>query len=109
LRGSVSGEKSAGCGQPRSRAQILSQKSRQNPQRNYELAPGDVLVVYTDGVTEAEDASAAEFGESRLIETVRRNCKATPSELLAIIQNAVQEFSVGEQFDDLTLVIARAR
>jgi sigma-B regulation protein RsbU (phosphoserine phosphatase) len=71
--------------------------------------PGDILVIYTDGVTEAEDASATEFGEARLTETVRNNCGATPAELLVHIQQAVQNFSVGEQADDLTLVVARVR
>jgi serine phosphatase RsbU (regulator of sigma subunit) len=73
------------------------------------LQPGDVLVIYTDGVTEANDAAGNEFGEERLREVVCRNAPASPAELLAAIQQAVQRFSVGEQFDDLTLVIARAR
>jgi serine phosphatase RsbU (regulator of sigma subunit) len=74
-----------------------------------DLMPGDVLVIYTDGVTEAEDASGAEFGEARLAETVRKNGGATPAELLVHIQEAVQNFSAGEQSDDLTLVVARVR
>jgi sigma-B regulation protein RsbU (phosphoserine phosphatase) len=73
------------------------------------LAPGDVLVIYTDGVTEAENADSEEFGEARLIETVRANPNATPGQLLISIQNAVQKFSVGEQSDDLTLVIGCVR
>jgi len=72
------------------------------------LQPGDVLVIYTDGVTEANDAGGNEFGEERLKEVVRQNRNATPQELLSAIQKAVQGFSVGEQFDDLTLVVARA-
>jgi sigma-B regulation protein RsbU (phosphoserine phosphatase) len=72
------------------------------------LAPGDLLVVYTDGVTEAMDAAATEFGEARLIETVCRNRQLPPAQLITAIQQAVQQFSTGEQFDDLTLVIARA-
>ena len=73
------------------------------------LEPNDVLVIYTDGVTEANDASGNEFGEERLQEVVRENRGATPGDLLAAIQQAVQKFSSGEQFDDLTLVVARAR
>jgi phosphoserine phosphatase RsbU/P len=73
------------------------------------LQPNDILVIYTDGVTEANDADGNEFGEARLAKVVRENCCATPAELIAIIQRAVQQFSVGEQFDDLTLVVARAR
>ena len=73
------------------------------------LQPKDVLVIYTDGVTEANDAHGNEFGEERLEAIVRRNLNDSPSEILAAIQDAVQRFSVDEQFDDLTLVVARAR
>ena len=73
------------------------------------LQPDDLLIIYTDGVTEANDAKADEFGEDRLEEVVRRNRWAPPAQLLAEIQHAVQEFSVGEQFDDLTLIVSRVR
>ncbi len=73
------------------------------------LHPNDVLVIYTDGVTEANDAGENEFGEDRLRETVCKNSQRSPEELLGAIQDAVQKFSAGEQFDDLTLVVARAR
>jgi phosphoserine phosphatase RsbU/P len=73
------------------------------------LFTNDVLVIYTDGVTEANDADGNEFGETRLRETVCRNLQSPPSALLVAIQDAVQKFAVGEQFDDLTLVVARAR
>jgi sigma-B regulation protein RsbU (phosphoserine phosphatase) len=77
--------------------------------RTITLQPKDVLVIYTDGVTEANDAEGNEFGEARLRETVRANLNLSPEELLTAIQEAVQKFSYGEQFDDLTLVVARAR
>jgi len=75
------------------------------------LQPNDVLVIYTDGVTEANDAAGNEFGEARLCETVRGKLHLPPTALLTAIQQAVQEFSAGagEQSDDLTLVVARAR
>ncbi len=77
--------------------------------RRITLAPGDLLVIYTDGVTEANDAAGDEFGEARLIETVRACHSLPPKDLVAAIHNAVHSFSPGEQSDDLTLVIARAR
>jgi phosphoserine phosphatase RsbU/P len=77
--------------------------------RRITLAPGDLLVIYTDGVTEANNANDEEFGEARLIETVRANPSLPPTGVVTAIQNAVQQFSTGEQFDDLTMVIARAR
>ena len=73
------------------------------------LQPRDVLVIYTDGVTEANDENGNEFGEDRLTKVVREHPTATPDELLKAIEVAVQEFSAGEQFDDLTLVVARSR
>ena len=73
------------------------------------LQPGDLLVIFTDGVTEANDADGNEFGEERLIQTIRAHCQCSPEQLLQVIQQAVKKFSPGEQSDDLTLVIARAR
>jgi len=73
------------------------------------LQPGDLLVIFTDGVTEANDAAGEEFGEARLIETVRAHRDMAPGALIEAIQDAVKKFSAGEQSDDLTLVIARAR
>jgi phosphoserine phosphatase RsbU/P len=73
------------------------------------LVPGDVLVIYTDGVTEANDAQGEEYGEERLVQTVREHVSSSPADILAAIQQAVQDYSYGEQSDDLTLVVARAR
>ena len=72
-----------------------------------QLAPGDTLVLYTDGVSEAATAEGEEFGESRLVKTVRAYCHEPPASLLQSIAEAVQEFSHGEQQDDITLVVAR--
>jgi sigma-B regulation protein RsbU (phosphoserine phosphatase) len=74
-----------------------------------QLAPGDLLVIFTDGITEAIDAHNDEFGEARLLEVLRANSDREPSSLLACVVNAVQQFSAGEQSDDLTLVVARGR
>jgi serine phosphatase RsbU (regulator of sigma subunit) len=46
---------------------------------------------------------------ARLRETVRAKLSQPPAELLAAIQEGVQKFTAGEQFDDLTVVVARAR
>ena len=73
------------------------------------LSPGDLLVIYTDGVTEANDASGNEFGEARLVDLVRANLALSPVQLITQIQSAVRSFSANRQFDDLTLVLARAR
>jgi phosphoserine phosphatase RsbU/P len=73
------------------------------------LGPGDVLVIYTDGITEAPNQAGEEFGESRLLEIVRSNPQVQVSEMLSLILAEVQKFSGASQADDLTLVIARAQ
>jgi serine phosphatase RsbU (regulator of sigma subunit) len=72
-----------------------------------QLAEGDTLVLYTDGVTEAENAEGEQFGESRLMETVRGQIHLPVPDLVAAVETAVLEFSRGEQADDITLIIAR--
>jgi serine phosphatase RsbU (regulator of sigma subunit) len=73
------------------------------------LQPGDTLVMYTDGITEAPSPAGEEFGERRLVETIREHSREAASDLLSRIHAAVQQFSSGAQADDLTLVIAHAR
>jgi len=73
------------------------------------LGHGDVLVIYTDGVTEAPNEAGEEFGESRLMKIVGAHPKLPVKEILTMILNEVQRFSGASQADDLTLVIARAQ
>jgi len=76
-------------------------------ERTVEIAPGDVLVLYTDGVTEAMNGSQEFFGEERLQEVVRRR-KAEPAALVVRgIWDAVREFRQGDQDDDLTIVVLK--
>jgi phosphoserine phosphatase RsbU/P len=71
------------------------------------LAPGDTLLLFTDGITEAVSRDGLEFGEEGLIEVVRDECQLSVEELLQRILERVSTFSSGEQKDDLTLVVAR--
>ena len=73
-----------------------------------QLNPGDLLVVYSDGVTEA-NRGEEEFGEVRLIDELRENIRRPVSEIVPAILASVQQFSSGAQYDDLTLLAARAR
>jgi phosphoserine phosphatase RsbU/P len=80
----------------------------------WESSPGDVQItggVYTDGITEANNADGEEFGESRLLETIRGHLAAPVPLILDAILRATLEFSGGEgkMRDDLTLVVARDR
>jgi serine phosphatase RsbU (regulator of sigma subunit) len=71
------------------------------------LDPGDTLVLYTDGVTEAFNDREEEFGERRLIESLRRHRDLRPTGLLESILDDVKQFSPREQGDDITVVVAR--
>ena len=73
------------------------------------LRPGDALLIYTDGVTEAPGLTDEEFGESRLLEILRSNAQLPVEALLSLIVAGVQEFSGASQADDLTLLVAQAR
>ncbi|MGD8464084.1 MAG: SpoIIE family protein phosphatase, partial [Anaerolineae bacterium] len=72
------------------------------------LVPGDLLVLYTDGVTEASNPEGEMFGQARLLETVQENCDRPVDELCRAIDAAVNQF-VGSapQFDDFTLMIVK--
>jgi serine phosphatase RsbU (regulator of sigma subunit) len=70
---------------------------------------GDVLVLYTDGVTEACNDAEEEFGEHRLIEALRRYREQPSSALLASIVGDIQQFSPGQQRDDITLIVFKCR
>ena len=72
------------------------------------LGPGDTLVLYTDGVTEASNAEQEEFGQMRLLETLQRHSRLGVEELMKAVLEAVQRFSGGKQEDDITLIVARA-
>jgi sigma-B regulation protein RsbU (phosphoserine phosphatase) len=72
------------------------------------LRPGDVLLIYTDGITEALNPAEEEFGESRLLEILRSHPQLPVEALLSLILAAIQEFSGANQADDLTLLIAQA-
>jgi len=74
-----------------------------------QLEAGDVLCIYTDGITETTGQSGEEFGETRLLETLRKNRDLEAAGILQSLENAAEQFRSGEQEDDLTLVIARAR
>lgn len=74
-----------------------------------QLAPGDVLALYTDGITESFGDSGEEFGESRLLDSLRRHRAASPKEALRAILDEVLQFSAQEQRDDITLIVATCR
>ncbi|MBV8072785.1 MAG: SpoIIE family protein phosphatase [Acidobacteriaceae bacterium] len=68
---------------------------------------GDVLLLYTDGVTETFNDSDDDFGEQRLIEALKRHRHLCPESTLGEILNEVRNFSSREQHDDITLIVAK--
>jgi serine phosphatase RsbU (regulator of sigma subunit) len=72
-----------------------------------QLSAGDLLALYTDGVTEAFNATEEEFGEERLIEVLRQNAKLPAQQLLSAVVEQIQRFSSTDQHDDITLIIAK--
>jgi serine phosphatase RsbU (regulator of sigma subunit) len=85
------------------------------PEAQFELAarqlsPGDRLVLYTDGVTDARNGAGEFFGRKGLLEAVRRAGAASCNELHDAIQAAILEFTAGsDQEDDVTLVVVEYR
>jgi serine phosphatase RsbU (regulator of sigma subunit)/predicted enzyme related to lactoylglutathione lyase len=77
--------------------------------REQELSPGDVLALYTDGITEASNERGEEFGERCLIESLRQHRELSCQALLSAIVDGVQRFSSQEQHDDITAIVAKFR
>jgi len=73
-----------------------------------QLHPGDVLVIYSDGVSEATNPSGEEFGPTRLYEVVARNLDASAGGIRDRIESALTKFCQGTPAaDDITLVICK--
>jgi sigma-B regulation protein RsbU (phosphoserine phosphatase) len=73
-----------------------------------ELQTGDLVLCYTDGVTEPENEYGEMFGEERLMEVVRRNLDRDNEEIIAAITSAVREWTASPELqDDMTLLVAR--
>ena len=73
------------------------------------LSSGDIFALYTDGITESFNEAGEEFGEHRLIDSVWRCCGQPSPDLVTSIVEDVRKFSPHDQFDDMTLIVARCR
>ena len=78
--------------------------------RQVELRPGDILVAFTDGLTEPENAYEEEFGEERFYEAVLRHADRPSSEMIAAVMQEVIDWT-GESSlqDDMTMLVAKRR
>lgn len=73
-----------------------------------QLLPGDTLALYTDGITESSNDAGEEFGQQRLIETLRRHRGLRSQPLLEAVIEEVRRFNPNEQQDDITLIVVNS-
>jgi len=73
------------------------------------LRCGDTLALYTDGITESFNDDGEEYGEQRLIEALRRHRHLPSQGVVEAVVDEVQRFSADEQYDDVTLTVAKCR
>jgi sigma-B regulation protein RsbU (phosphoserine phosphatase) len=73
-----------------------------------DLKPGDTMVLYSDGVTEAHNVAGEEFGEERMVEVLKTYHKEPATVVLDQLIGAVKTFALGaEQYDDVTALVVQ--
>ncbi|MCO5170245.1 MAG: SpoIIE family protein phosphatase [Planctomycetes bacterium] len=88
---------------------VLEQASKLMKEHVLQLEPGDQVLLYTDGVTEAMDILHEQFGLDNLVDLVRRHGRGTPQALIDTVVQAVVDFrGAADPHDDITLVAFRA-
>lgn len=74
------------------------------------LQKNDILVIYTDGITEAMNLKKEQFGEARLNDVIKANAHLTPQEFVEKLNEAIAQFTKGaEQHDDITVVAIKEK
>jgi serine phosphatase RsbU (regulator of sigma subunit)/anti-sigma regulatory factor (Ser/Thr protein kinase)/transposase len=74
------------------------------------LQKNDILVIYTDGITEAMNPEKLQFGEDRLVQVIKENSHLTPSEFVEKLNESIAQFTRGaEQNDDITVVAIKEK
>jgi sigma-B regulation protein RsbU (phosphoserine phosphatase) len=77
-------------------------------QGSFALEPGDLLVLFTDGISESMNGDDEEWGEERLIDFAKTCYGLTAAEAMSRIMEAAQAFAAGApQHDDMTVVVLR--
>jgi sigma-B regulation protein RsbU (phosphoserine phosphatase) len=73
-----------------------------------ELKPSDLLVCFTDGITEPENEYGEMFGEERLIELIARSSHLNDEQIIEVVLESVREWTATDELqDDMTLLLAR--
>jgi anti-anti-sigma factor len=74
------------------------------------LKKDDMLLIYTDGVTEAMNEKRDQYGEARLIETIKKNGHLHPEDFIAALERDIKKFTGGfPQNDDITVVAVKEK
>jgi serine phosphatase RsbU (regulator of sigma subunit)/catechol 2,3-dioxygenase-like lactoylglutathione lyase family enzyme len=81
----------------------------ESPITEYQLEPGDLIALYTDGITEAHNGDGEEFGEDRLIECLRKHRTGPCQSAVEAITEEVRSLNPGDQQDDITLILAKCK
>jgi sigma-B regulation protein RsbU (phosphoserine phosphatase) len=75
---------------------------------NINMNKGDILVMFTDGITEAQDRAGTQFGETRLAEVVRESRHERSEIIVRQVLEAVQHFAAGSTYtDDRTIIVVK--
>jgi sigma-B regulation protein RsbU (phosphoserine phosphatase) len=75
-----------------------------------QMDPGDLLLLYTDGLSEAMNRSEEEYGAERLCDLVQANCTMTPEEFISTCLKDLEAFQSGNpREDDLTVMVIRRK
>ena len=77
-------------------------------EQSFQLEPGDLLAIYSDGVTEANNTAEQEFSTERFLEVLKAQRESPASEIVEAVVREIDLF-VGEapQFDDITLMVMK--
>jgi sigma-B regulation protein RsbU (phosphoserine phosphatase) len=76
--------------------------------QRFELNEGDLLAIYSDGVTEANDVSEREFSMDRLLAVLRAERERPASEIVDAVFSEIDAFvGAAPQFDDITLMVMK--
>jgi sigma-B regulation protein RsbU (phosphoserine phosphatase) len=85
-------------------------ESAQYQKETIEMQSGDVIVAYTDGVSEVENPAGEEFGEKAVIDFIKENRSLPAPELSTGLYRKILDFSQGKKFrDDFTLIIVKVK
>jgi sigma-B regulation protein RsbU (phosphoserine phosphatase) len=83
-------------------------ETSQFEQRTVQLDPGDLIVLYTDGVTDATNVAEQEFGADRLRQTIFEKRRVSALETVGALNGALHQFvDTAPQFDDIAVVVVR--